>query len=41
MIVKAMEDSPPVQEVQRELAAEIRALRAEVRSLRERSTPQA
>lgn len=40
MIVKAMEDSPSAQEVQRELAAEIRALRAEVRSLRERSSPQ-
>ena len=40
MIVKAMEDSPSTQEVQQELAAEIRALRAEVRSLRERSSPQ-
>jgi len=41
MIVKAMEDSPSAQEIQRELAAEIRALRAEVRGLRAGSTPQA
>jgi voltage-gated sodium channel len=41
MIVKAMEDSPPAQEVQRELAAEIMALRAELRGLRAGSTPQA
>jgi voltage-gated sodium channel len=40
MIVKAMEDSPSAQEVQRELAEEMRALRAEVRGLRESSTPQ-
>lgn len=40
MIVKAMEDSPSAQEVQRELAAEIRALSAEVRRLRERSPTQ-
>ncbi len=41
MIVKAMEDSPSAQEVQRELTEEIRALRAEVRGLRGRSTTQA
>lgn len=41
MIVKAMEDSPSAQEVQRQLADEIRALRVEVRGLRERSSPQA
>ncbi len=41
MIVKAMEDSPSAQEVQRQLAEEIRALRAEVRGLRGRSSPQA
>ncbi len=41
MIVKAMEESPSAQEVQRELAAEIRALRAEMRGLRAGSTPQA
>jgi voltage-gated sodium channel len=40
MIVKAMEDSPSSQEVQRQLASEIGALRAEVRSLREGSSPQ-
>lgn len=34
MIVKAMEDSPSAQDLQRELAEELRALRAEVRSLR-------
>jgi voltage-gated sodium channel len=41
MIVKAMEDSPSAQDLQRELAGEIRALRAEVRSLRDGSSPQA
>jgi voltage-gated sodium channel len=41
MIVKAMEDSPSAQEVQRQLADEIRALRAEVRGLHGRSSPQA
>ncbi len=41
MIVKAMEDSPSAQEVQRQLAEEIGALRVEVRSLRDRLTPQA
>lgn len=40
MIVKAMEDSPSTQEVHRELAEEIRALRAEVRCLRGLSSPQ-
>jgi voltage-gated sodium channel len=39
MIVKAMEDSPSAQEVQRQLAEEIGALRAEVRSLREAVAP--
>lgn len=41
MIVKAMEDSPSAQEVQKQLAEEIGALRVEVRSLRDRLTPQA
>lgn len=41
MIVKAMEDSPSVQDVQRQLAWEIGALRAEIRRMHERSTPQA
>jgi voltage-gated sodium channel len=41
MIVKAMEDSPSSQEVQRQLASEIGALRAEVRRLADRSMPQA
>jgi voltage-gated sodium channel len=34
MIVKAMEDSPSAQDLQRELVGEIRSLRAEVRGLR-------
>lgn len=41
MIVKAMEDSPSAQEVQRQLAREIAALRAEMRGLRAGSTPEA
>jgi voltage-gated sodium channel len=39
MIVKAMEDSPSSQEVQRELASEMGALRAEVRELRAAIVP--
>jgi voltage-gated sodium channel len=40
MIVKAMEESPSAQEMQHEIAAEIRAMRAELWRLRVRSAPQ-